>query len=59
MIKVFFTNDQGETFVVKAGPAFELMHVNNIGEGTLASPALVDNRWYIRTNQHLFAIGAR
>ena len=57
--KVFFTNDQGETFVVKAGPAFELMHVNNIGEGTLASPALVDNRWYIRTNQHLFAIGAR
>jgi outer membrane protein assembly factor BamB len=57
--KVFFTNDQGETFVVKAGPRFELLHVNQIGEGTLASPALVDGTWYIRTNQHLFAIGAK
>jgi outer membrane protein assembly factor BamB len=57
--KVFFTNDQGETFVLRAGPKFELLHVNQIGEGTLASPALVDGRWYIRTNQHLIAIGSR
>jgi outer membrane protein assembly factor BamB len=57
--KVFFTNDQGETFVLKAGPAFELLHVNQIGERTLASPALVDGKWYIRTDQHLFAIGSR
>ena len=55
--KVFFTNDDGETFVLRAGPTFQLMHVNNIGERTLASPALVDGRWYIRTDQHLFAIG--
>jgi outer membrane protein assembly factor BamB len=57
--KVFFTNDQGETFVLKAGPAFELLHVNRLGEPTLASPALVDGRWYVRTVQHLFAIGAK
>jgi outer membrane protein assembly factor BamB len=57
--KVFFTNDQGETFVLKAGPVFEVLHVNNLGEQTLASPALVDGKWYIRTAQHLFAIGAR
>jgi hypothetical protein len=31
--------------------------VNRIGERTLASPALVDGRWYIRTDRHLFAIG--
>ena len=48
--KVFFTNDDGETFVLKAGPTFELLHVNSIGERTLASPALVDGRWYIRTD---------
>ena len=47
--KVFFTNDDGETFVLRAGPTFELLHVNHIGERTLASPALVDGRWYIRT----------
>ena len=57
--KVFFTNDDGETFVLRAGKTFDLMHVNRIGERTLASPALVDGRWYIRTAQHLFAIGAK
>jgi outer membrane protein assembly factor BamB len=56
--KLFFTNDDGETFVVRAGRTFELLHVNSIGEPTLASPALVDGRWYIRTSQSLLAIGA-
>jgi outer membrane protein assembly factor BamB len=57
--KVFFTNDYGETFVVRAGPKFELLHVNQLGEATLASPALVDGRWYVRTDRHLTAIGSR
>ncbi len=56
--KLFFTNDDGETFVIRAGPKFELLHVNRIGEGTLASPALVDGRWYIRTDRSLLAIGS-
>jgi outer membrane protein assembly factor BamB len=55
--KVFFTNDGGETFVLKAGPTFELLRTNRIGEGTLATPALVDGHWYIRTERSLFAIG--
>ena len=55
--KIFFTNDQGETFVLRDGPAFELLRTNRIGEATLASPALVDGRWYIRTDRSLFAIG--
>jgi outer membrane protein assembly factor BamB len=54
---VFFTNDDGQTFVLKAGPTFELLHVNDIGERTLASPALVDGRWYVRTDRNLYAIG--
>jgi outer membrane protein assembly factor BamB len=55
--KVFFTNDEGETFVLRAGPTFELLHTNRIGEAVLASPALVDGNWYIRSDRHLFAIG--
>jgi outer membrane protein assembly factor BamB len=57
--KVFFTNDEGETFVLRAGPAFNLLHVNALGERVLASPALVDGRWYFRTDQVLYAIGLR
>ena len=55
--KIFFTNDDGQTFVLRAGPKFELMHVNTLGENILASPALVDGRWYFRTQRNLLAIG--
>ena len=55
--KVFFTNDNGETFVIQEGPDFKLLHVNRIGERTIASPALVGGVWYIRTDGHLWAIG--
>ena len=55
--KIFFTNDDGETFVLRAGATFELLHVNDIGERTIASPALADGRWYIRTDRNLYAIG--
>jgi len=55
--KIFFTNDDGETFVLRAGATFDLMHVNDIGERTIASPALVDGRWYIRTDKNLYAVG--
>jgi outer membrane protein assembly factor BamB len=54
--KVFFTNDDGETFVLRAGREFNLLHVNSLGEQTLASPALVDGIWYFRTASSLVAI---
>jgi outer membrane protein assembly factor BamB len=54
--ELYFTNDDGETFVVKAGREFNLLHTNSLGERTLASPALVDGIWYWRTAGHLIAI---
>jgi outer membrane protein assembly factor BamB len=55
--KVFFTNDLGETFVVEAGPKFNLLRTNRLNEQTLATPALLDGRWYFRTQGHLLCIG--
>ena len=55
--KLFVTNDEGITFVLKTGPTFELLHTNDIGANTLASPALVDGTWYLRTSGELIAIG--
>ncbi len=57
--KVFFTNDEGETYVLAAGPKYDLRHVNRLGEKTLASPALLDGRWYWRTEGHLLCIGKK
>ena len=54
--KIFLTNDEGQTFVVQAGRTFKLLHVNELGEQTLASPALVDGTWYWRTAGSLRAI---
>jgi outer membrane protein assembly factor BamB len=54
--ELYFTNDDGDTFVVKAGREFTLLHTNSLGERTLASPALVDGIWYWRTAGHLIAI---
>jgi len=55
--KIFFTNDEGETFVVGAGTTFQILHVNRLNAGVLASPALVDGKWYFRTDRELLAIG--
>jgi outer membrane protein assembly factor BamB len=55
--RIFFTNDDGDTFVLSPAPDFKLLHVNRIGEKTLASPALVDGKWYIRTQDHLVCVG--
>ena len=56
--KIFFTNDDGQTFVVEAGRTFKLLHVNELGARTLASPALVDGTWYWRTDEALVAISS-
>lgn len=55
--KVFFTNDDGETFVLATGREFKLLRTNAIGETTLATPALVDGTWFFRTANHLIAVG--
>jgi outer membrane protein assembly factor BamB len=53
---LFFTNDDGETFVVEAGRTFTLQRINRLNARVLASPALVDGIWYWRTDRELLAI---
>lgn len=57
--KVFITNDEGDTFVLSAGPEFKLLHVNKMHAPVLASPALLDGQWYIRTDRDLYCIGVK
>jgi outer membrane protein assembly factor BamB len=51
------TSDAGDVFVVRAGPRHEVLRTNSIGEPITASPAIADGRIYLRTEQHLFAVG--
>ena len=54
---IYFTNDDGQTFVVEAGPTFKLRRVNELHARVIASPALVGGTWYWRTDRELLAIG--
>ena len=54
--RILLTSEDGDTFVVKAGSAFEVLRTNSVGEPVFASPALAGSTIYIRGAQHLFAI---
>ncbi len=55
--RVYFTNEDGTTYVVRAGKEYELLATNELGERTLASPAVDDGAIYVRTASHLWRIG--
>jgi outer membrane protein assembly factor BamB len=54
---IAMTSEDGDTFMVKAGPTHEIAHTNSVGEPVYSSPAISNGRIYLRANQHLFAIG--
>jgi outer membrane protein assembly factor BamB len=55
--KIYFSSEDGDVFVVKAGPAYELLAKNPVGEVMMATPAISDNLVIVRTISHLFAFG--
>jgi outer membrane protein assembly factor BamB len=54
--RLLMTSEDGDTFVVKAGPSYEVLRTNSVGEPVYASLALANKTIYIRGAQHLFAI---
>ncbi len=56
--KVLLFSEDGDTFVVRAGPTHEVLHTNSIGEPIYATPAVSGGRIFIRGEKHLYAIGA-
>jgi len=56
--KVYFASEDGDVFVVKAGPAFELIATNAMGDICMASPALSNGVVYFRTRSQVVAVAA-
>jgi outer membrane protein assembly factor BamB len=54
---IYFLDDDGETWVVKASPEYELVSQNALGEAAFASPAISRGQIFIRTVGHLWCIG--
>jgi hypothetical protein len=55
--RLLLMSQDGDTFVVKAGPEFAVERTNSLGEPISASAAVAGGRLYIRGEKHLFAIG--
>jgi len=55
--KIFFSSEEGEIHVIKAGPEYELLAVNLMGEITMSTPAIANGQLFIRGQHHLFCIG--
>ena len=54
---VYFVSESGETVVVKAGRAPQVLAKNALGERAVASPAISNGQIFIRTDKHVFSIG--
>jgi outer membrane protein assembly factor BamB len=55
--KILLTSEDGDTFIVKAGPKHEILGTNSVGEPVYASPAVSGQRIFIRGEKNLYAIG--
>jgi outer membrane protein assembly factor BamB len=56
--KVYFMSGQGNCYVVKAGPKYELLSKNELNETTLTTPAISGGQIFLRTEKGLYCVGA-
>ncbi len=54
--KIHCLADDGTTYVLASGDAFELLHLNELGEACHATPAVSDGQIFIRSVKHLYCI---
>lgn len=54
---LLFTSETGTTYVVKAGPKYDLVATNELQEDVLATPAVLGGRIYFRTKANLICVG--
>ena len=57
--KIYLSGEDGDIFVVDAGPQFAVRAINPMGELLMATPALSNGVMYVRSSSSLFAIGSK
>lgn len=57
--KLYFCSQDGDVYVVKAGPDFEVLATNSMNDENLATPAISDGKLYFRTHHYLVAVAEK
>ena len=55
--RIYIQTEDGECYVVKQGPEFEILAVNKLDEVFCASPAVSEGKLFLRGRKHLYCIG--
>ena len=53
---IFALSEDGDTYVIRAGPKFELLRKNSLPEMAMATPAVAEGSLFIRTLSNLYRI---
>jgi outer membrane protein assembly factor BamB len=54
--RIYFGDQDGKSTVIKAGREYQVLGVNRLDDGFMASPAVSDNALYLRTKSALYRI---
>jgi outer membrane protein assembly factor BamB len=57
--KLYYSSEDGDIYVIKAGPKFEVLAKNSMGEICMATPAISEGTLFFRTQGHVVAITER
>ncbi|MGA2263070.1 MAG: PQQ-binding-like beta-propeller repeat protein [Acidobacteriota bacterium] len=57
--KIYFSSEDGDIYVVRTGPKFEILAKNSMGAVCMATPAISAGVIYFRTQSHVVAISAK
>jgi hypothetical protein len=57
--KLYLASEDGDIFVVKAGPKYELLAKNAMGQVIMATPAISNGAIIVRGLNDVFAVGVR
>jgi outer membrane protein assembly factor BamB len=57
--KIYFASESGQVRVVKTGPEFRLLAINELGDYVMATPAISGGALIVRSQHYLWALGGR
>jgi outer membrane protein assembly factor BamB len=52
--KIYTISEEGKAAVIRAGAQWEVIRVNDLGDGCKATPAITDGKIYLRTDDMLY-----
>ena len=55
--RILLTSEDGDTFIIKAGPRHEVLATNSLEEPVYASPAVSQGLLLVRGEKNLYCIG--